>query len=100
MQSVVLGASLSALLGVSSAMAQAGAADIGSESEVRAPHLSGDREAARAAFERGLSLVRETRYAEAKAAFLEAYQAHPHYLVLYNVAQVSFGSACSARART
>lgn len=87
LRAMTLGVSLSALLGVSSAEAQANAADIASEDEAPAPHPSGDREAARAAFERGLSLVRETRYAEAKTAFLEAYQAHPHYLVLYNVAQ-------------
>lgn len=48
---------------------------------------AGEREAARASFERGLALARDGRYAEAKAAFLAAYAAHPHYLVLYNVAQ-------------
>lgn len=76
-----------ALLCVSSAMAQGGGAEASSEAQATGPGAASDREAARAAFERGLSLVRQRRYAEAKAAFLEAYGAYPHYVVLYNVAQ-------------
>ncbi len=76
-----------ALLNVRSAVAQTGGADNGGASQAGTLGASSDREAARAAFERGLSLALESRYADAKAAFLEAYQAYPHYLVLYNVAQ-------------
>jgi tetratricopeptide (TPR) repeat protein len=46
-----------------------------------------------------VALAREGRYADAKAAFLEAYAAYPHYLVLYNVAQadLQLGNLESAR---
>lgn len=93
-----LGALLALLLGASSAVAQAGGAETTSESTAPTPTAPSDREAARLAFERGLVLVRESRYAEARAAFLEAYQAYPHHLVLYNVAQadVQLGNLESA----
>ncbi len=45
------------------------------------------RGAARQWFSTGVSLARAGRYAAAKALFLEAYAAEPHYLVLYNVAR-------------
>jgi hypothetical protein len=45
------------------------------------------RERARHWFSTGLSLARAGRYTAAKALFLEAYAAEPHYLVLYNIAQ-------------
>jgi hypothetical protein len=42
---------------------------------------------ARELFEHGLALARAERYEEARAQFRLAYQASPHYLVLYNIAQ-------------
>lgn len=45
------------------------------------------RELARRCFALGVSLAQAGRYAAAKAVFLEAYAAEPHYVVLYNIAQ-------------
>jgi len=46
-----------------------------------------DRAAARRAFERGSRLYQQARYAEAAAAFEEAYRAAPNGVVLYNLGQ-------------
>lgn len=56
------------------------------------------RELARRCFSLGVSLAEAGRYAAAKALFLEAYAAEPHYVVLYNIAQadVQLGDLASA----
>jgi len=46
-----------------------------------------DRTTARRAFERGSRLYQQARYAEAAAAFEEAYRAVPNGVVLYNLGQ-------------
>jgi tetratricopeptide (TPR) repeat protein len=46
-----------------------------------------DRATARRAFERGSRLYQQARYAEAAAAFEEAYRAVPNGVVLYNLGQ-------------
>jgi tetratricopeptide (TPR) repeat protein len=46
-----------------------------------------ERTAARRAFERGSRLYQQARYAEAAAAFEEAYRAVPNGVVLYNLGQ-------------
>jgi tetratricopeptide (TPR) repeat protein len=46
-----------------------------------------DRATARRAFERGSRLYQQARYAEAAAAFEEAYRAVPNAVVLYNLGQ-------------
>jgi len=46
-----------------------------------------DRATARKAFERGSRLYQQARYAEAAAAFEEAYRAVPNGVVLYNLGQ-------------
>jgi tetratricopeptide (TPR) repeat protein len=46
-----------------------------------------DRAVARRAFERGTRLYQQARYAEAAAAFEEAYRAVPNGVVLYNLGQ-------------
>jgi hypothetical protein len=56
------------------------------------------REVARQRFSTAVLLARDGRYAAAKALFLEAYAAEPHYLVLYNIAQaeLQLGELASA----
>jgi tetratricopeptide (TPR) repeat protein len=94
-------AGVSALSGVLLAASLVRAAPLASASAAEpAADVAEAREAAALEFERGLSLARDGRYAEAKEAFLAAYAAHPHYLVLYNVAQADLrlGNSASALA--
>ncbi len=46
------------------------------------------REVARECFEAGVSFARAGRYSEARAQFLKAYAAKPHFIVLYNIGLV------------
>jgi hypothetical protein len=50
------------------------------------PPLSEDQQAARAAFERGVQALEDSRFAEAQAAFEESFRRNPLPVVLYNLA--------------
>lgn len=52
---------------------------------------------AKAAFERGVRLVEQRRFAEAAAAFQTAYDAEPHYSVLYNIARAHIAAGALQR---
>jgi hypothetical protein len=85
-----------ALLAAAPALAQP---DASTTSALAAPPTAPSDEASAAAFfAEGLALARNHRYDEARQAFLAAYRAHPHYSVLYNVAQAELrlGNIASA----
>jgi hypothetical protein len=67
--------------------ASAAAAPLPSTANGTSKAKPSQRELARHWFSTALSLARTERYTAAKALFLEAYEAEPHYLVLYNIAQ-------------
>lgn len=92
-------ASRAALLGLGLLLAPAAAECQQSAGTDAAPTaIEEDRARARKSFELGLELARSGRYEEAKQEFSNAYRAHPHHAVLYNIAQadIRLGNTAAA----